>query len=358
MMKIGIVGTQGIPAKYGGFETLVEFLAEYLSKKYEITVFCSTKIYPVNLIEYKGCKLEYISFHANGIQSIPFDISSILKAGKRFDKVLILGASGGLIMPFLGKYRNKFILNFGGLDWQRSKWGFFAKQVLKFSELLAVKNSKFLIADNVGIQDYIKRIYKRESSLIAYGGDQVMKILPDEADYERYPFLNFPYAFSVARIQSDNNIDMILDSFIGNAPLPIVFVGNWSNSKYGIAAKEKYSKFDHIILLDPIYDQRELDLLRSNCTIYIHGHSAGGTNPSLVEAMNLGLPILAFTSGFNEFTTANNAIYFSSSKELIKALNNLNQTQLFSIGEKMKSIAIQNYRWELIAEKYSKIFEK
>lgn len=357
-IKIAIIGTQGLPAEYGGFETLAHYLVEYLSTEFDITVFCSSKIYPNKLKVYNGCRLEYIPFHANGIQSILFDILSILKARKNFDKILLLGASGGFIMPFLKGYRKKFILNFGGLDWQRSKWSFFAQRIIRLFERFAVNNSAFLIADNDGIQEYIKLAYQRKSYLIAYGGDQVFQVKPEKTDQEKYPFLNSLYAFSVARIQPDNNIDMILDSFINSPPFPIVFVGNWSSSEYGIKTKAKYSKCNKILLLDAIYEQRELNLLRSNCSAYLHGHSAGGTNPSLVEAMHLSLPIIAFASGFNEYTTKNKAMYFSSSEELAKKINDLNFEHLRYIGKEMKNIASSSYRWELIARKYSEVFRQ
>ncbi len=312
-ISIAIIGTQGVPFQYGGFETLVEFLVDSLSNKFDITVFCSSIDYDIKLESYKGCKLEYIHLSANGIQSIPYDILSIYRSVKRFDKILVLGASGGVAFPFFRKYNEKFILNFGGLDWKRSKWGYFTKKFLKFSESLAIKNSKVLISDNLGIQSYIKETYGRDSKMIAYGGDQVSMVIATPADISKYNFLKLPYVFSLARIQPDNNIDMILEAFKEDTKMPLVFLGNWKSCEYGIRTKEKFSKCDNIILLDAIYDQRELDLFRSNCNIYLHGHSAGGTNPSLVEAMNLGLSIFAFTSGFNEFTTENKANYFNSS---------------------------------------------
>jgi glycosyltransferase involved in cell wall biosynthesis len=221
--RLAIVGTQGLPNKYGGFETLVEFLAKNLSDQFDITVFCSSKVYRNKQDEIYGSKLVYLPFDANGSESIIYDIVSILKSVKKYDKILVLGASGGIVMPFLKKkYKRKLVLNFGGLDWKRSKWGRFAKVFLKLSEKMAVKNSGTLIADNLGIQDYIKREYSRDSILIEYGGDQVTKEGFPPYDIEKYPFVSNSYAFSVARIQSDNNIDMLLDAFREDIKLPIV----------------------------------------------------------------------------------------------------------------------------------------
>lgn len=358
MKKVAIIGTNGIPTKYGGFETLVEYLVEYLSSKYDITVFCSSRTSLNKIPVYNGCKLKYVPLKANGWQSIPYDIFSIFQSYRDFDKIIVLGVSGCIVMPFMIKHRSKFILNFGGLDWERSKWGFFTRKFLKLSESMAIKFSEHLISDNLGIQEYIQRVYKRNSTLITYGGDQATKVFPNHSDLEKYPFLNLSYAFSVARIQSDNNIDMLLDSFTDNPSLPFVLVGNWNNSSYGINTKAKYINCPNVILLDAIYDKRELNLLRSNCKVYLHGHSAGGTNPALVEAMNLALPIFAYDCVYNKYTTGFKASYFTTSAGLSTILKASTDTDLSNNGEAMKSIAIKFYQWKIIADKYSEVIDR
>jgi len=355
--KIAIIGTNGVPSKYGGFETLVEYLVKYLANDYEITVFCSTNLVAEKTDTYEGVKLEYINLDANGWQSIFYDIVSIFKSYKRFDKVLVLGCSGSIIMPFFIKYKSKFIMNLGGLDWKRSKWGYLTRKFLRLSEFMAIKFSGHIISDNQGIKEYVLKEYKRDSFLITYGGDHAIKQSINQLSIEKYPFLQKEYAFTVARIQPDNNIDIILDSFADDSLYPLVFVGNWGYSTYGKLTKEKYLNNPNIILLDAIYDQKELNILRSNCKIYIHGHSAGGTNPALVEAMNLGLPILAHNSIFNKHTTNFQAVYFSDSKDIFEKINSLSKTDLYSIGERMKSIAKNKYKWEIIGRDYAKVFD-
>jgi len=358
MKKVAIIGTNGIPSKYGGFETLVEYLVKYLSSEYELTVFCSSITNPNKIAEYNGCKLEYIPLRANGWQSIFYDIVSVFKSSRNYDKILILGASGSIIMPLVSRYRKKYIFNFGGLDWDRSKWNYFTRKFLKLSESLGIKYADYLISDNIGIQEYIQSEYNRDSTLITYGGDQAFGVTPEKKDFEKYPFLKDSYAFSVARIQPDNNIDLLLESFDEKSPIPFVLVGNWKSCKYGIETKLKYEGRPNVILLDAIYDSRELNLLRSNCKIYLHGHSAGGTNPALVEAMNLGLPIFAYNCIFNRYTTSNAAEYFSSSDELSIKVQTVSDAVLSDIGRKMYSIAKELYQWETIAKKYSEVIDK
>lgn len=357
-MKIAIIGTNGIPAKYGGFETLVEYLAEYLSSDFEITVYCSAKFQLNHLNSHKGVKLVHINLKANGWQSIFYDFISLFYSYKKFDKVLILGCSGSLFQPFFRTHKHKFIMNLGGLDWQRSKWNFFTRKYLKLSERLGVKFSGHLISDNEGIKKYLAEEYRVDSCVIAYGGDQVYKVESTQCDITRYPFLEKPYAFTVARIQPDNNIEMLCNSFNDGSLFPLVIVGNWNNSSYGLELKKKYQNKVNLQLLDAIYDQRDLNLLRSNCFIYLHGHSAGGTNPALVEAMNLALPIFAFDNVFNRYTTQGKSKYFTDTISLHSIIQTIDVNELKQNAADMYAIAKSEYYWSLICAKYSEVFKK
>ena len=354
-MQLAIVGIRGLPNTYGGFETLAENLVHYLSKDLDITVYCSSKDMETRIETFDGARLKYVPVTSHGAFGIIYDSISLVRAIFKSDKVLFLGFGGGFVVPFLWMYKSKLILNIGGLDWQRSKWSGFAQKVIKKAEALLMKNCGTIISDNVGIQQYILTEYGRESTLIAYGGDQATKqqILPHHLN--EYPFLEKPYAFAVCRIQHDNNIDMILDAFVGNSTMPIVVVGNWKDSEYGVKTKNDYLAEQTLILLDAIYDRALLDVLRSNCTIYIHGHSAGGTNPSLAEAMYLGLPVFAFASGYNEHTTGHKALYFHDLQELKQLILTYLSIDLKEMGNSLREIAIANYRWKTIADQYKQL---
>jgi len=355
-MKIAITGTRGLPNNYGGFETLAEYLVKYLAKDFEITVYCSAVDIKTRLSEYSGASLKYISITSHGFKGMIYDMLSIYQSVRICEKVIFLGPGGGFILPFLKKkHREKIILNFGGLDWKRNKWSPLARKIIKLSESLLVKYCKTVIADNKGILEYIDNEYNKKSILIAYGGDQSKKIAKTQKDFIEYEFLKNEYAFIVTRIQSDNNIELILDAFGSIQTLPLVIVGNWENSEYGRKIKLIYSKSKNLLLLDAIYDRDKLDLLRSNCKIYIHGHSAGGTNPSLVEAMFLGLPVFAFASGYNEHTTHFKAKYFTNANSLIGLIKLIDSIDLISIGNDLKKVADSNYRWIDIAGKYKEI---
>lgn len=350
--RVAIVGTMGLPPCYGGFETLAHFLVFYLGKKTDFMVYCSGPEYVSRPESYLSARLKYIPFRANGAQSIVFDLVSLADSVLHADTILLLGVSGGLFLPMMRLLGKRIVLNIGGLDWQRSKWGRWASRFLKLSEAIAVRSAQVLIADNEGIATYLAQEYQRGSALIEYGGDQVSLPPLTEEWLLRYPFLNAPYAFSVARIQPDNNIEMILEAFEKVDNQILVMVGNWSSSNFGRAIKARFANHRNLHLLDAIYDPEELNVLRGHCSIYIHGHSAGGTNPSLVEAMHLALPIAAFDVVYNRATTEGSAQYFKDASELAILLNRVSPSEWESQRKTMKEIAIRRYRWSTIAEKY------
>jgi glycosyltransferase involved in cell wall biosynthesis len=351
-MKLAIIGTAGIPSNYGGFETLAEYLTKELNSRLSITVYCSSKSYESKVAKHNGAKLIYIPLNANGIQSILYDIISLFHAAKSHNTILILGVSGCIILPLFRFFypKKKLIVNIDGLEHKREKWKKPIQKFLKFSEKLAVKYADIVITDNKAIQDYVTTEYKKQSVLIAYGGNHSSKAELSSSVIEKYK-LPENYAFKVCRIEPENNIQLILEAF-SLTEFPIVIVGNWNYSEYGKNLKNQYSVYNHMFLLDAIYDQVILNQIRSNCKIYIHGHSAGGTNPSLVEAMYLGLPTFAYDVEYNRATTKNKARYFKSKFDLTELVTSVNSEELMKIGNEMNDIAKRDYTWEVITKKY------
>lgn len=353
--RLAIIGTVGLPAQYGGFETLVEQLIPYLEEDFSVTVYCSSTFYDKKDRKkyYRKTRLRYIPFSANGIGSIPYDILSIVHAAFTADVFLILGVSGAIILPFVKFFtKKKTYVNIDGIEWKRDKWNKFIKTFLRYSEIFAVESAEGIITDNQVIHDYMKMSYNYDSYLIEYGGDQATIQRPSKVILREFPFLKAPYAFSVCRIEPENNIHIILEAMAVQSTLPLVLVGNWNKSLYGEKLREQYNSFKHLHLLDPIYEPIKLNTLRSNCYIYLHGHSAGGTNPSLVEAMNLSLPIIAFDVIYNRETTENEALYFSDVNDLETIIVDLNEELLERLSLRMKAIAQRRYTWKVIADKY------
>lgn len=355
MKKVAIIGIQGVPANYGGFETLVEnLIGKHHSTNIEYTVFCSSKDMPSKPKEHKGAKLKYIPLHANGLQSILYDIVAMTRSIRGYDALLILGVSGCIFLPVVKLLsKGKIIVNIDGLEHRRDKWSRIARKFLLLSEVFAVKYAHTIITDNKGISEYVKWRYRRKTKLITYGGDHVTKVSALEREQEvlnQYGLKKGEYIMSLCRIEPENNCHITLEA-VEKTNQQLVFVGNWNRNEYSRKLKEKYKDNSNIVLLESIYDLEILHILRSNARCYIHGHSAGGTNPSLVEAMFFGRPILAYDVIYNRETTHGKALYYSNSQELIEYLK---QDSLPC--DDLRKVADRRYTWKSIIREYEQLY--
>lgn len=352
-MKIAILGTVGVPGRYGGFETLAENLARYHNSTGHhaaLTVWCSGKDNAEHLVRFENADLRYVGLRANGIQSIPYDAISLWRAVRSgHDQILLLGVSGALALPLIRLIsRARIVTNIDGIEWKREKWSLLARAVLRASEWAAVRFSDEVIADNQAIAGYVQQQYGRECRVIAYGGDHAMT----GSGLNRVPD-NLPvqYALSLCRIEPENNVHMILEAW-SELDQPLVFVGNWESSAYGRDLKARFNDYAHLHLLDPVYEAPALHALRAGANLYVHGHSAGGTNPSLVEMMHFGIPVLAHGCSFNRHTTEGKALYFETTGDLQQSVKDLTAVQGAKVGSAMKEIAHRRYIWERVAKEY------
>jgi len=357
--KVAIIGSNGIPAKYGGYETLAEHLVEELAEIYDISVYCSRHSYTDRPRKYKKANMVYLPLKANGWQSIPYDLISYIHASLTGHKsILVLGASGAMFFPLNLLFKRNLIMNHGGLkEWEREKANWLEKKWSFFSRKVSAGFIKHHVGDNPYVAESLKECFGVEANIIEYGGDHAKKTNVDNENIKKYPFLGGEYAVCVARAQIDNNLHLLIDSFKEAKNFNVVIVSNWSVSRYGQELYEKYvNKYENIKLLKAIYDLRELNLIRGNASVYIHSHSYCGTSPSLVEAMHMNIPIICFDVPTNRYTTNNKAFYFKNEIELINILNNLNRESLEYNRQEMLNLANERYRWKVIGKKYSKLF--
>lgn len=350
---IHIIGIVGVPSKYGGFETLVEYLLD--SNKivdHGVIVYCEEKICHAQNNFYKGARLIPISWKANGWQSVLYDLNALLIASRKGGSVLILGTSATFIIPLLRLFFPKveYIVNMAGLEWSRSKFNILGRLFLKFNEMVAAFSAHKFITDNQGLKDYIYSTYRKKSELIPYGGDQFLDIKCDMNIFKEYPLPDI-FDFAMARSQVDNNMEIILEAYSKNS-LNLVFVSNWTSSDYGKRIYDKYNHIENIHLIGPIYDIKKIKALHRKTRFYVHGHSAGGTNPVLVESMWAKLPILSFDVSFNRHTTLNNAFYFKTSEELSELALTLDNDSIEMCVSMLFQTAKKNYKWEQIIAKY------
>ena len=352
-MKIAIIGTRGIPASYGGFETLAEYLSIYLIKSgHEVTVFCSGGF---KIDKFKGVKLIYLPLKANKFQGIIYDLTSILLSISSQNKIIMLGSPAGPFLGLIPGLRKKLIFNYGGLDFKRNKWNRYIQNFISYGKKNALKFSSAVVADNQGIYDYLINNYDIDENkvfLIEYGGNH--------ADFDlkkvKKSTINLAenYSLTIARIQKDNNIELIIKAAI-KYNFNAVIIGNWNFETFGRVLKLKYRNHNNLFLLDPIYDIETLFYYRKNCTYYIHGHSAGGTNPTLVEAMWLGLNVFAFDNVFNRHTTEGKCYYWSNIDELGALINNTALSRIPNNSAALKNIAHNRYNWDIICNNYLEI---
>ena len=357
--SIAILGTVGVPANYGGFETLAENLVDYhsnASDRYALSVYCSAKAFNDQPERHGTAQLRYIRFDANGAQSITYDALSLFDAVRRGDdRLLLLGVSGALVLPLVRLMsRARIITNIDGIEWKREKWKGLAKTVLRASEWAAVRFSHQVVADNQAIADYVEQTYDKACEVIAYGGDHALASEPDPAAVVGLPPR---YALALCRIEPENNVAMVLEAF-SVIDMPLVFVGNWEKSDYGRKLKSRYAGHPTITIHDPVYEPRSLRAIRDRASIYVHGHSAGGTNPSLVEMMYFGVPVLAHGCAFNRHSTENKARYFESAAELAEQLRNLDTEDADRIGADMFEIAQRKYTWDQIGKAYFGLLDR
>lgn len=360
-IKLALIGTNGIPANYGGAETFCEFLTKELSNRYDITVYCSNR-QPKEKVgkTYLGAKLKYWPLSANGWQAVLYDALSILHAAKHSDVLFLFGTPVAIliaIMKHLG-FKKKVVVNCGGLnEWERESYSSFARKYIRFNRIILKGKVEHIVDNELYAKSLSETFGIHDTKVIRYGGDQVEYVEPDEQLLAKYPFLNEEYYVSVARAQVDNNLHVMLEAFSKMPEKKLVLVSNFKVSDYGKELYEKYSKgYSNIILIPGIYDKRELNAVRSNALAYIHSHSRCGTPPSLCEAMNHGLPIISFDAEVNHEVTGEYAFFFSSSDDLVKIVNKTKKEELIAMSQKSLQRAKEELTWQRIAEQYSEVF--
>lgn len=357
-MKIAIIGTRGIPNNYGGFEQFAEFLSVGLVKKgHEVYVYNShNHLYKENV--WNGVHIIHKydpEFKIGTAGQFIYDLNCIIDSRKRkFDIILNLGYTSSSIWSRFFPKKPLLITNMDGLEWKRTKFSEKVKRFLKYAEKLAVEHSDVLIADSKAIQSYIYENHKKSSHFIAYGATLFTD--PDPGILLEYDVSQHNYNMLIARMEPENNIEKILDGAQQSQKAEkFLVVGNPTN-KFGTYLQEKYKDDQHIVFTGAIYDLNKLNNLRHYCRVYFHGHSVGGTNPSLLEAMACGCLIAAHKNPFNESVLESQALYFENAKDVSDILDqqetSFQKEEFVKINtEKIKTL----YSWETIIDAYESV---
>jgi glycosyltransferase involved in cell wall biosynthesis len=356
--SVAIIGTNGIPARYGGFETLAEHLALHLRADYDVAVYCSKTARSERTADHHGARLIYLPFKANGWQSIVYDAVSIVHALFTVDVLVVLGFSGFVAFPLRAILRKRVLFNLGGIEWQKvtgaTRLAGIERKVKQFIERVCVSFSDIVVVDNAVLQDYVTREYAVPSFVAEYGGDHAVpsSLTPEHRD--KHPFASEPYDFAMSRAQRDLNLHLLIDAYAGMPERNVVIVSNWSSSAYGAELwSEHADRYPNVFLREAIYDLAELNALRSNARLYLHAHTLCGTAPSLTEAMSLGLPVVSIDVPTNRSTTEERAVYFTDAASLRTAVRRLTPSRLLELSVAMQEIARRRYTWSRVAGIYS-----
>lgn len=357
-MKIAILGTRGIPNHYGGFEQCAEYLATGLVKRgFNVTVYNSHN-HPYQDSEWNGVKIVHCYDPEDRLGTagqFVYDLNCILDMRRRkFDVILQLGYTSSSIWGWLLPRKSVITTNMDGLEWKRTKYSTLVKKFLRYAEMLGVKYSDHLISDSVGIKEYLKEKYSSDSTYIAYGAKLFEN--PDVTMVSEYNVIPYQYDMLIARLEPENSIEIILDGVKkSRITRPFLVIGKYETS-YGNYLKQKFSDVKHIIFIGGIYDIGKLNNLRYYSNVYFHGHTVGGTNPSLLEAMASNALICANDNPFNKYILGDDALYFSNADDVSKHLEGVEYslpTYQEMIANNCRKIT-EIFDWEIIVDAYAK----
>ncbi|PBQ33847.1 glycosyl transferase family 1 [Sphingobacteriaceae bacterium] len=358
-MRIGIIGTRGIPNNYGGFEQLAQHLSVGLKNLgHEVYVYNShTHFYKAKT--WQGVNIIHQFDPENFLGAtgqFVYDFNCILNARKQnLDVILNLGYTSSSVWLRLFPKKSFVITNMDGLEWKRSKYSKKIQGFLKYAEKLAVHHSDLLVADSHFIQTYITQKYGVRPEFIAYGAELFDS--PDAAALKPFNVQPFNYNMIVARMEPENNIEMILDGIdLSRSDMIFFVVGNTRN-KFGTYLKNKFRNNKAIVFTEAIYDSNILNSLRYYSKFYFHGHSVGGTNPSLLEAMGCQAFIIAHDNEFNRSVLGEDTFYFNKVEDIASLLLNCDRMSSESkrkIRNNYERIS-ENYSWNKIIKQYEQL---
>lgn len=310
-LSIGIIGTRGIPNNYGGFEQFAEYLSLGLVEEgYDITVYNThDHLYKENV--WNGVRIIHCHNYESKLGTMGqffYDLNCILNCRKQnFDIILQLGYTSNSIWGWLLPSTSIVTTNMDGLEWKRTKYSKLVRYYLKWAEKLGVYFSDYLISDSTGIQSYLKEKYNKNSTYIPYGAT-VFKT-PDKTILDSFNIIAYEYNLLIARLEPENSIETILDGVTASHTKSIFLViGNYK-TKFGQYLQNKYISEKNIKFCGTIYNIDTLNNLRYYSNIYFHGHTVGGTNPSLLEAMASSSLIAAHNNLFNKSILNDDAFF-------------------------------------------------
>lgn len=360
--EIAILGTRGVPASHGGFETFAEHLSLYLLKKgWKVTVFCQKENGSIERDTWHGVTRIIVPAKGRGaLASVSFDLKVAWLARKQKGVLLTLGYNTAVFNVIQRFWQQKNIINMDGIEWKRDKWGAVAKLWFWMNERIGCMVGNHLIADHPQIKKHLStRVYSKKITMIPYGGDYI-----ESADVKligKYGISPNKYSVVIARPEPENSFLEIVEAFSSKKRNHnLVILGNFDYERNGYHKKVIDAASDEVLFLGAIYESNIVSALRYFSAFYIHGHTVGGTNPSLVEAMGAGCAIIAHDNEFNHWVAGDDQLYFNSKESLNELFDKyfLDENVKDRMKQSSKIRFHENFEWHIILDEYEKLLCK
>jgi len=361
-MRIAILGTRGVPANYGGFETCAEEIGVDLAGRgHEVLAYGRKGNYDDNLKEFKGVRLYHMP-RIKGKVTETFSntlLSMLHVLFQKVDIIYVMNAANSpicIIPKLLGK---NVIINVDGLEWKRKKWGRFARVYYQWAEKLSTSFSTRIISDSLGIKEYYLDRYNTDTTFIAYGAS--IENSEKSEILDEYNLKPNEYFFVASRLEPENNADLTIKAFEKVETDKKLVIAGGANYKSDYIKKIQDTKDQRIIFLGPVYKEGHIKELHCNCFAYIHGNEVGGTNPALLKALGYGNTVLGLNVNFNAEVIKNAGIlYDKSPNDLAEKMQSLvdDEEYCFAFKEKARNRIREAYTWERISDKYEYFFKE
>jgi len=358
-----ILGTRGIPAAHGGFETFAEHCALYMQERgWKVIVYCQEKgdSAPYDSI-FKGVTLRHISVsYKYPWDTIAYDYACIRNAAATPGVCLLLGYNTAIFSVLLAVRRRKLLINMDGIEWKREKWSRGQRAWLWLNEWIGCVVGGRLIADHPKIEEHLRRrANAAKIRMIPYGADEITAA--DPAMLAEWGVAENGFSMMVGRLEPENSILTIVRAYArSNQPVPLLVVGTLDPDRNPYHRELAAAASENVKFVGAIYDQTKLRCLRFFTRLYIHGHTVGGTNPSLVEALGGAGAVLAHDNHFNRWTAGPTAAYFADEDEceerLTAILGDKRQQEMMKLGSQLQHKRL--FTWEQVLGEYEDLIDE
>lgn len=361
--SIRILGTRGVPAAHGGFETFAEHLALYLVQHgWQVTVYCQQdgagEVHEDNWESVHRIHIPVTQSGARG--TIAFDWKSTLHAAREPGLVLTLGYNTAVFCAIYRLNGVPNLINMDGVEWRREKWTWLERTWLYLNERAGSLLGNHLIADHPEIKAHLMRhAHERKITMIPYGANQIESA--DTSLLDAYGLTPGKYAILIARPEPENSILEVVKAFSRKKRgLKLVVLGKYNPDESSYQKLVMQAASSEVLFPGAIYEKPIIQSLRFHARLYVHGHKVGGTNPSLVEALGAGSAVLAQDNKFNRWVAGNGAHYFSDEQECATELDALLSDDDMINGMKQASQKrfLEELTWDKVLSAYESLLLK